>query len=71
MPAEVDELIARVREEREADYDADIQAVLEVAVLLRSVMKTRSRLGDGRGRDHAMFARLAVDDLLDYLEARR
>lgn len=71
MATEVDELIARVREQRAEDYAGDIQAVVEAAVLLRGVIRTRSRLGDSRGRDMAIFARLAVDDLLDHLEARR
>ena len=71
VATEVDELIARVREQRAEDYAGDIQAVVEAAVLLRSVIRTRSRLGDSRGRDMAIFARLAIDDLLDHLEARR
>lgn len=71
MAAEVDELISRVRQQRAEDYAADIQAVVEAAVLLRSVIRTRSRLGDSRGRDLAIFARLAIDDLLDHLEERR
>lgn len=69
--AEVDELISRVREQRAQDYARDIQAGREAAVMLREIIKTRSRLGDNRGRDLAIFARLAVDDLLDHLEARR
>lgn len=71
MAAEVDELISRVRQQRAEDYAADIQAVVEAAVLLRSVIRTRSRLADSRGRDLAIFARLAIDDLLDHLEERR
>lgn len=71
MPAEVEELISRVRQQRAEDYAADIQAVVEAAVLLRSVIRTRSRLGDSRGRDLAIFARLGIDDLLDHLEERR
>ena len=69
--AEVDELIDRVRQQRAEDYAADIQAVIEAAVLLRGVIRTRSRLGDSQGRDLAIFARLGIDDLLDHLEARR
>lgn len=69
--AEVDELIFQVRKQRAEDYAADIQAVTEAALLLRSVIKTRSRLADSRGRDLAIFARLGLDDLLDHLEARR
>ena len=71
MAAEVEELISRVRQQRAKDYAADIQAVVEAAVLLRSVIRTRSRLGDSRGRDLAIFARLGIDDLLDHLEERR
>lgn len=71
MGAEVDELISRVRQQRAEDYAADIQAVTEAALCLRSVIRTRSRLGDSRGRDLAIFARLAIDDLLDHLEERR
>lgn len=71
MAAEVEELISRVRQQRAEDYAADIQAVVEAAVLLRSVIRTRSRLGDSRGRDLAIFARLGIDDLLDHLEERR
>lgn len=71
MAAEVDELIQRVRQQRAEDYAADIQATTEAALLLRHVMKTRSRLSDGRGRDLAIFARLALDDLLEHLEERR
>ena len=69
--AEVDELIDRVRQQRAEDYAADIQAVIEASVLLRGVIRTRSRLGDSRGRDLAIFARLGIDDLLDHLEERR
>ncbi len=71
MAAEVDELIQRVRQQRAEDYAADIQATTEAALLLRHVMKTRSRLSDSRGRDLAIFARLALDDLLEHLEDRR
>ena len=71
MAAEVDELISRVRQQRAEDYAADIQAVTEAALCLRSVIRTRLRLGDSRGRDLAIFARLAIDDLLDHLEERR
>ena len=71
MAAEVDELITRVRQQRAADYAADIQAVNEAVLCLRSVIRTRSRLGDSRGRDLAIFARLGLDDLIDHLEARR
>lgn len=71
MAAEVEELIHRVRQQRAEDYAADIQAVIEAALLVRHVSKTRSRLGDARGRDLAIFTRLALDDLLEHLEERR
>lgn len=71
MSSQVDELITRVRAQRAEDYARDIQDVIEAAVLIRNVIKTRSRLGDSRGRDLAIFARLGIDDLLDHLEARR
>jgi len=69
--AEVDELIDRVRQQRAEDYARDIQDAIEAAILIRNIGKTRTRLGDSRGRDMAIFTRLAIDDLLEHLEARR
>lgn len=69
--AEVDELIGKVRQQRAEDYARDIQDGIEAAILLRNIAKTRTRLGDSRGRDMAIFARLALDDLLEHLEERR
>lgn len=69
--AEVDELIDRVRQQRAEDYARDIQDAIEAAITVRNIIKTRTRLGDSRGRDMAIFARLAIDDLLEHLEARR
>jgi hypothetical protein len=69
--AEVDELIDRVRQQRAEDYARDIQDAIEAAILIRNIAKTRTRLADSRGRDMAIFARLALDDLLEHLEARR
>lgn len=69
--AEVDELIDRVRQQRAEDYARDIQDAIEAAILIRNIAKTRTRLADSRGRDMAIFARLALDDLLEHLEQRR
>jgi len=69
--AEVDELIDRVRQQRADDYARDIQDASEAAILIRNIAKTRTRLADSRGRDMAIFARLALDDLLEHLEQRR
>lgn len=69
--AEVDELIERVRQQRAEDYAGDIQNAIEAALLIRNIAKTRTRLGDSRGRDLAIFTRLAIDDLLEHLEVRR
>lgn len=69
--AEVDELISKVRQQRADDYARDIQDAIEATILIRNIAKTRTRLADGRGRDMAIFARLAIDDLLEHLEERR
>jgi hypothetical protein len=49
---------------------SNIELALTASEALRQVAKARSHSGDRRGEDLTITARLAVDDLIDHLEAR-
>lgn len=63
-------LIAQVRWARRRQLKSNIELALTASEALRQVAKARSNSGDRRGEDLTITARVAIDDLIDHLEAR-
>ena len=63
-------LIAQVRWARRRQLRRNIDVTRAANDLLREVAKDRSNAGDRRGHDLVTTARVALDDVIDHLEAR-
>lgn len=63
-------LIAQVRWARRYQLKRDIDRAHSASEFLRMVQKDRDNSGDRGGHDLATTARLAIDDLIEHLEAR-
>lgn len=63
-------LIAQVRWARRRQLKRNIEAATTARHYLRMVAKDRSNAGDRRGHDLTITAAVAIDDVIDHLEAR-
>jgi hypothetical protein len=63
-------LIAHVRWARRKQLKRDIEDANFARQLLRTVAKDRDNSGDRRGHDLTITAMVAVEDVIDHLEAR-
>ena len=63
-------LIAHARWARRKQLKRDIEDATLARQYLRTVAKDRDNHGDRRGHDLALTAMVAIDDVIDHLEAR-
>ncbi len=63
-------LIAQVRWARRRQLKRDIEAAQVARKHLMTVAQDRDNSGDRRGHDYTLTAILAIDDLIEHLEAR-
>lgn len=63
-------LLAHVRWARRKQLKRDIEDATLARQYLRTVAMDRDRSGDRRGHDLTLTAILAIDDLIEHLEAR-